>query len=236
MSIVEALNIDINRKQMISIVGAGGKTTTMFLLGQELKKMGKKVLLTTTTKIMEPDENQPHDLLIVKETINENFNEPIVVVAASSYFKKGKLDGFSKEYLDDLYNKGIFDFIIIEADGANRMPIKAPKDGEPVIPCSTDLVIGIVGLDSLGSPVDKGYVHRWELFKDIVGCEQGDLVTPYHIAKIMTDKKGIFKNTPEGCTSIIILNKAVSKDLILSGEMIKEEILKINGDIEVIIR
>ena len=45
-------NIVIKSKEVISIVGAGGKTSLMYALGKELRN--KKVLLSTTTKILPP--------------------------------------------------------------------------------------------------------------------------------------------------------------------------------------
>ncbi|MCT4633371.1 MAG: selenium cofactor biosynthesis protein YqeC [Firmicutes bacterium] len=236
MKLIEEIGIDIDSKQIISIVGAGGKTTTMFALGNELKEHGKRVLLTTTTKILEPDESQKHDLFIVNEDIDINLDSPSVVVAGSSFFKKGKLDGFSKEYLNNKIEEDIFDFIIIEADGANRMPLKAPKEGEPVIPEKSAITIALVGLDSLGSPVDEGFVHRWEIFKDIVGCKQGDLVSPEHVMKILMDERGIFKGTPKSSERVIILNKAINEKRKALGEEIKGLIHNVNPEIVVIIR
>ena len=43
--------LGINKKDVISIVGAGGKTTMLFSLSKELKG---KVCLSTTTKIFMP--------------------------------------------------------------------------------------------------------------------------------------------------------------------------------------
>ena len=47
----EALGIDPAQAAQYSLVGGGGKTTAMFRLAHELKALGKKVLVTTTTNI-----------------------------------------------------------------------------------------------------------------------------------------------------------------------------------------
>ena len=66
MQLAEAL--DFRRGDMAGLIGAGGKTTTMFRLAQELRKEGRKVLLTTTTKIFKP--NKPHvDRLFLVEDV-----------------------------------------------------------------------------------------------------------------------------------------------------------------------
>ena len=52
--LIEALNIDINKKNIISFVGGGGKTSLIYELGNELRKLGKKVIITTTTHMFMP--------------------------------------------------------------------------------------------------------------------------------------------------------------------------------------
>ncbi len=46
--------LKLKSQGVISIIGAGGKTSLMFSLAKELSKSGKKVLTTTTTKIFMP--------------------------------------------------------------------------------------------------------------------------------------------------------------------------------------
>ncbi len=46
--------IRLPAKPLISIVGAGGKTTTMYTLAAELAAQGKRVVTTTTTNIYIP--------------------------------------------------------------------------------------------------------------------------------------------------------------------------------------
>ena len=61
----------------------------------------------------------------------------------------------------------MFQWIIVEADGAKRRPLKAPGRYEPVIPACSHIVIGVVGLNGLGKPLDKKYVFRPEIFAEI---------------------------------------------------------------------
>ena len=46
--------LGVARGEMISLIGAGGKTTTMFRLAKEMRDQGCKVLVTTTTQILKP--------------------------------------------------------------------------------------------------------------------------------------------------------------------------------------
>ena len=53
---------------VISLVGAGGKTSLMFRLAHELEKAGERVLTTTTTKIYEPSADQSAGLIVSTST------------------------------------------------------------------------------------------------------------------------------------------------------------------------
>jgi probable selenium-dependent hydroxylase accessory protein YqeC len=52
MTLEEAFSI--REGEVISLVGAGGKTTLMFALGEDLSLRRKGIILSTTTKIWEP--------------------------------------------------------------------------------------------------------------------------------------------------------------------------------------
>ena len=62
----ESLGININEKNIISFVGGGGKTTSMYTLAIELSSWGKKVLDTTTTHM-----HMPKDYINFKGDLNE---------------------------------------------------------------------------------------------------------------------------------------------------------------------
>jgi probable selenium-dependent hydroxylase accessory protein YqeC len=68
---------------VISIVGAGGKTTLMFRLAGELARVGHRVLTTTSTKIFRPNNEQ--------SSIVMTSNDPIDVVRFANRYP---MDGF----------------------------------------------------------------------------------------------------------------------------------------------
>ena len=57
--------------------------------------------------------------------------------------------------MDRIAGLRLADYIINEADGAARKPIKAPNATEPVIPTSTTLIVAVVGVDALNSPLSQ---------------------------------------------------------------------------------
>ncbi len=74
---LQALGIEKN--DVVSIAGAGGKTSLMFRLAEEAKGLGFKVLVTTSTKIFVPDSTQ-YDRLDLSGTL---FFEGECVILAS---------------------------------------------------------------------------------------------------------------------------------------------------------
>ena len=65
MTLKEALGL--KKGKMVSLIGAGGKTTTLFFLARELWEEGGKVLVTTTTKIFKPAKPHVHKLFLVQD-------------------------------------------------------------------------------------------------------------------------------------------------------------------------
>ena len=190
-------------KEMLSFVGAGGKTTTIFALAKELKNLGKKVLISTTTAIYDPE--QVFDYYFLGD-IEKDFQarEGTITIFAER-LEAGKLRGVAREKLDDIYRSNIFDFILIEGDGSKEKSIKAPREGEPIIPDLSTKTIGIIGLDSLGQEINENNVHRSELFLNIVGKNKGEKIEGKDIVRLVSDPKGLFKSSRGD--KILLLNK-----------------------------
>ena len=68
-SLRQALLLPINGG-VVSLVGAGGKTSLMFKLARELSMAGEPVLTTTTTKILEPSRDQSAHLILSNSVSN----------------------------------------------------------------------------------------------------------------------------------------------------------------------
>lgn len=197
------LNLIDGNREVISFVGAGGKTTTMFALAEELKTMGKKVLVSTTTAIYNPLE--AYDYYFLENLEDEFHPKEGTITILGEKVEKAKLRGLSPDKIDAIYDANIFDFILIEADGSKRKSIKAPRLGEPLIPNSTTKTIGLIGMDSLGKAINSENVHRVDLFLDIVDKNLGDIIEEIDIIKLVKDSNGLFKSSIG--ERILILNK-----------------------------
>ena len=221
MQITQAL--PLTKGMTLCFVGGGGKTSMIFALATELAGQNFSVLVTTTTAIFHPDRgSQPYDQLIIDETM-EPFQCPpkagqIVVAAKSHDPKTNKLKGYTPGTLAEVRKNHSFDFILIEADGSRRLPIKAPAAHEPVIPGWTDMVIGCIGLDCLGNPMNSQTVHRPEHFSAVTNLGSGEIIGPEHLISLVASSQGLFKNTSKNMQKIVLFNKADTRQLVQKGQ------------------
>lgn len=219
MNIHDNLGLDTVDSEIVSFLGGGGKTTTLFLLAKELRRMNKKVLVTTTTAIFDPKGEYDYYFLKELDTFHPRSGS---ITIFGDRVKDEKLIGVSLEKIEDIIKKELFDYILIEADGAKRKPIKAPADYEPVVPKSTTMTIGVIGLDCFGESIGS-VVHRPEIFIKITKTDFLDQVDEDIITKLVLNKKGLFKNAYG--KKILLLNKACTEEDVLNGMRLKAFLL-----------
>ena len=118
-----------------------------------------------------------------------------------------KLDGVSPRMLAVLSAALPAALFLVEADGAARKPLKAPAAHEPVLPEPLGCCVAVVGLDSVGQPLDDGHVHRSALVCAAAGQEPGGPVTPATLACLVEHPEGLFRNCPAGCRRLVFANK-----------------------------
>lgn len=229
-SLVNALGIQT--KEMISLTGAGGKTTLMFRLAKELLLAGKKVVTTTTTKILEPTSEETKALLVemneekIGQFVDSFINKYKHITIAKERLGVGKLKGFSSGLVNDLWNSYGIDAMIIEADGAAGRPIKAPREGEPVIPTNTSLVVAILGVDGIGKKINEENVFQPERVSKMTGIPVGGTLTEEAMAILMTHPEGIFKGAPSLSRVIAFINKVDTPNGLINAKKVAQKILE----------
>ena len=218
---------------IISLVGAGGKTSLMFRLAHELEKAGESVLTTTTTKIFEPTSDQSTGLIVSESvpTMLEKARQLMtgsrhVTAAAERLHDKKKLRGYSSAVIQDIWESRLFRWIIVEADGAAGRPLKVPADHEPVLPACTSVLVGMIGLNCAGQRVNDQWVFRREQFSRLSGLADGSVITESAIISALEHKKGIFKNAPAEAVCIAFFNQADSTQNLAAGRDIAQAIIK----------
>ena len=217
---------------MISLVGAGGKTTLMFRLAKELFLNGKKVVTTTTTKILEPTPGETGSLFIdpdeekIKDFVWRHLDQYHHITIALERLGSGKLKGISPNLVNGLWSSHGIDTIIIEADGAAGRPVKAPRENEPVIPTNTTLVVAILGVDGMEMELNEENVFQPERVSKITGIPIGERLTDEAMAILMTHPEGIFKGTPSSSRVIAFLNKVDIPNGVVKAKSIGQKIFE----------
>ncbi len=203
----------IRRGEVVSLVGGGGKTTLMFALAQELALAGELVITTTTTRILEPSASETPRLIVQRDEdemvrlLMEDLAKYRHVTLAVERLPAGKLKGISPELVVRLAEIAPGAFIIVEADGAARKPLKAPGPNEPVIPPNTSLVIPVVGIDALGCFLTEEFVFRAEIASALLGLPLGEVVSPEAVAILVTHRRGMTKGSPDEARIVPFINK-----------------------------
>lgn len=214
---------------VVSLVGAGGKTSLMFRLARELTKDGEPVLTTTTTKIFEPTPDQAPRVIFAASASSLTAqarellkNQPHICAAAARLPGEGKLGGFLPEIVDEISQSRLFRWIVVEADGAAGRPLKVPAAHEPVVPACTTHLVGLVGLTGVGRPLNDQWVFRGRQFAELTGLEPGEDVTDTAVANVLVDRNGIFKNAPFQAARIAFCNQADIPENAAAGRRIAQ--------------
>ena len=188
-----------------AIIGSGGKSTLLKTLGLELMRAGGRVLLCTTTHMfpvagvpwdgssrhLDTAPWKPGTLHVPGCTC-----EACAGLARGSICQAGVLDpetgklSAPAEPLGELEQR--FNYVLAEADGSKRLPLKAHAAWEPVIPAATANIVWVVGASGLGKPVAE-VVHRPEIFCERCGCELTDTATPERVAMVFNAELQMLK-------------------------------------------
>lgn len=208
MTLAEAF--PIGKKEVISLVGAGGKTALLYALGRELSSPGCGVILTTTTKILAPAPSPfllqflSDDLGDMKKWVRENLYDHRSLLIAQKRLPDGKLEGIFPEWVEEIFSMEGVSILITEADGAAGRPLKAPRDGEPVIPQNTTLLVPLVGIEAMGCPLDEEKVFRSAIASRLLNLPIGSKVTEEAIVRLVMEW---IKSGPPGARVVPLINK-----------------------------
>jgi probable selenium-dependent hydroxylase accessory protein YqeC len=195
---------------VISLAGGGGKTSLLFALAGELSSHRRGIVLTTTTKIWEPNPSPSFALFLsaqfseMSHWIFEHLQRHPYLVVAQERLGNGKLRGIPPRWVERLTSIPEVLVFLVEADGAAGRSLKAPREDEPVLPENTSLVVPVVGIDALGCPLDERYVFRADLAALLLGVNPGIEITEEVIARLLVH---ILRDKPPAARVIPFLNK-----------------------------
>lgn len=202
MQISQILNLD--RGAVVSIVGAGGKTTTLFTLANELAARGLRVVSTTTTFLHWPRPGETPCILAEPDldrllaALPAALAEYGHVTLVSDPQRQDKVRGLEPDMVGRVRQLPEVDVVVLEGDGARHRLIKAPAAHEPALPPETTHVIAVMGWPAVGRLLSEKIAHRLEQVCAVTGLAPGDPVPPEALATLIVHPEGGRKHVPPG--------------------------------------
>ena len=203
------------KKHNICLVGGGGKTTVMYELATAWAACGRKVLVLTSTHILQPaDGSFAADAAAVQNL----WQQGRYAVIGTPELSTGKLTAPPQGLYNELKLQA--DVILCEADGSRHLPCKAPAAHEPVLLPDCDMVLAVAGMDALGRPLAQA-CQRPQLAAALLGCSLDSVIDEQMLAALLLSEQGARKNV--GARAYyIVLNKC---DLLKAAQ--QEEIRRL---------
>ncbi len=201
---------NVVRGEVVSLIGAGGKTSTLIALAHELIEEGWRVLATTTTTL------RNDQLIMMPRTLAYDSGSQTITAALSQdrfVFVHGAVSDYEVQeppldWFDWALDALDADVLLVEADSARGLPFKAPYLNEPVIPPETSLVIPVASLAVLGQPLDDQHVYNPAAMIERYGFYPGSPVLSPWVAQVLRDDELGLRGVPERARVIALLNAA----------------------------
>ena len=203
----------------VLIIGGGGKTTLMYNLAAHCARKGWRVLAATTTHIMQPPGG------VWAQTDAELFRlwKCGSYAVAGTAAHGGKLTAPPQAQLERWMT--LADIVLIEADGAKRMPCKAPAAHEPVLLPQCDTVLAVAGLSALRHPL-REVCFRAELAAELLCVPQDAQLTPELLANLLASEAGGRKAVGDR-SFYVVLNQVDTKEQAALARQVADILKKI---------
>lgn len=186
--------LDLQPGERVALIGSGGKTTLFWELAREWE--GRKLLLTTTTRMYPPPQDYP---FCAPEELAERWPRSQGLFVGRP--EGEKVSGPPAAEID-AWDLPDLDLLVVEADGSRGRPVKAHADHEPVLPHKTTLAVAVLGMLALGMPA--GEAHRAELLCQRLGCDPELRLGESHLVMVL---EGYLERAPAP-RQVIVLNQA----------------------------
>jgi probable selenium-dependent hydroxylase accessory protein YqeC len=202
------LALGISSGDVVAFVGAGGKSSAILAVADELAEAGMTFLVAPTTKMF-VNEAEKMGPLVTSEDVDElraKAEEALSdgapgVVAGSGLLSKNRIGGVEPTAIASLAS--LADVVLVEADGSRRRPIKGTAEHEPALPEAATLVVAVGNISAFGMPVDEEHVHRPELFSKLTGIGPGQSITARAFARALAE--GSLSEIPDGARPAVLI-------------------------------
>lgn len=190
--------LEVSQGSVVAFAGAGGKSSAILAIAEELTRDGKTVLVAPTTKMFLDEANGVGPVMIsddqaeLEEKVGQAFAETAAVVAGSELLSKKRVGGVAPSWIPAL--RKLADVTLVESDGSRRRPLKGTADHEPLLPDSVTFVVAVGNVTALGKPLNDEYVHRPEVLSELTGVGLDQTVTARAFATALA--RGSLGNVP----------------------------------------
>lgn len=188
------------KKHTICLVGGGGKTTVMYELAAAWAACGYKVLVLTSTHILQPADGS---FAADAAAVHNLWQQRRYAVIGTPELDTGKLTAPLQSVYEALKLQA--DVILCEADGSRHHPCKVPAEYEPVILPDSDIVLAVAGMDALGNSLAQA-CQRPQLAADLLDCSADKIIDAQMLTALLLSEQGARKNVGTRAY-YIVLNK-----------------------------
>lgn len=188
------------KKHTICLVGGGGKTTVMYELAAAWAACGRKVLVLTSTHILQPADGS---FAADAAAVHNLWQHGRYAVIGTPELATSKLTAPPQDLYETLQPQA--DVILCEADGSRHHPCKVPAAHEPVLLPDCDIVLAVAGMDALGRSLVQA-CQRPQLAAELLGCGLDSVIDAQMLAALLLSEQGARKNVGTRAY-YIVLNK-----------------------------
>jgi probable selenium-dependent hydroxylase accessory protein YqeC len=210
--------LNLRPAQCVSIMGAGGKSTLMNRLADELIVRGCTVVLSSTTNYHRPQSLQAEQILLTRDvpdwpeklrTLARRWNRLLVL---QRDLGDAMVKGIDVAAVRTIHNQLPDAVVIVKTDGARKRWFKAPNASEPVIPPWSQLCITVVNREILGQSLVDSRVHRPERVAELTGLNLGDPITPQAVGTVLTHPDAYAPKIPAGARRVAYISHVQSPE------------------------
>jgi probable selenium-dependent hydroxylase accessory protein YqeC len=204
--------LNIEPSQCVSIMGAGGKSTLMNRLADELIVLGRTVVLTSTTNYHRPKALQSEQILLTRDApdwqeklrlLARRWNRLLVLHHDLGDAMVRGIDVAAVRTIHERIPEAV---VIVKTDGARKRWFKAPNRSEPVVPPWSQVCITVVNRAILGQPLTDALVHRPERVAELTGLRIGEPITPQAVGMVLTHPDTYAPKIPAGARRIVYIS------------------------------
>jgi probable selenium-dependent hydroxylase accessory protein YqeC len=200
----------------VSIMGAGGKSTLMHRLADELIVLGRTVVLSSTTNYHRPSNLQSEQILLTRDVpdwpdqlaaLARRWNCLLVLHHDLGNDMVKGLDVAAVRTVQARLPDAV---VVVKTDGARKRWFKAPNQSEPVIPPWSQLCITVVDRNIIGQRLTEDLVHRPERVAELADMPLRGVITPLVVGTVLTHPQTYAPKIPNRARRVVYISHVQS--------------------------